>query len=119
MLAADGLSSRLRRRFSDDEPISSAYVAYRGVVPLTDLPDVDELALDDVVVYVGPGCHLVQYPLRQGTMFNQVAVFQSPKAQAGEPDWGLPTNSTRRSRPPATPSAPRCPPLARPLVANV
>lgn len=90
VLAADGLSSRLRRRFSDDEPISSAYVAYRGVVPLTDLPDVDELALDDVVVYVGPGCHLVQYPLRQGTLFNQVAVFQSPKAQAGEPEWGTP-----------------------------
>ena len=32
----------------------------------------------------------MQYPLRSGTMFNQVAVFQSPKALAGEEDWGTP-----------------------------
>jgi 3-hydroxybenzoate 6-monooxygenase len=90
VIAADGLGSRLRRRLSDDEPVSSAYVAYRGALPLGDLPDVSNLALDDVVVYVGPGCHLVQYPLRRGEMFNQVAVFRSPKALAGEDDWGTP-----------------------------
>ena len=44
----------------------------------------------DVVVYVGPQCHFVQYPLRGGEMFNQVAVFESPKALAGEDDWGTP-----------------------------
>lgn len=90
VIAADGLGSRLRRRLCDDEPVSSAYVAYRGAVPLSDLPNVSDLALDDVVVYVGPGCHLVQYPLRRGEMFNQVAVFRSPKALAGEDDWGTP-----------------------------
>jgi 3-hydroxybenzoate 6-monooxygenase len=90
VLAADGLGSRLRARLSDDEPVSSAYVAYRGALPLADLPDTRNLALDDVVVYVGPDCHLVQYPLRRCEMFNQVAVFQSPKALAGEDDWGTP-----------------------------
>jgi len=49
-----------------------------------------DLQLDDVVVYVGPKCHFVQYPLRGGEMFNQVAVFESPKAVAGEADWGTP-----------------------------
>ena len=44
----------------------------------------------DVVVYVGPGCHLVQYPLRRGEMFNQVAVFRSARALAGVDDWGTP-----------------------------
>ncbi len=43
----------------------------------------------DVVVYIGPRCHFVQYPLRGGEMFNQVAVFQSPKALAGQ-DWDTP-----------------------------
>lgn len=43
-----------------------------------------------MVLYVGPRCHFVQYPLRGGEMFNQVAVFQSPKALAGEEDWGTP-----------------------------
>ncbi|MDT7639399.1 MAG: 3-hydroxybenzoate 6-monooxygenase, partial [Pseudonocardiales bacterium] len=38
----------------------------------------------------GPHCHLVQYPLRRGEIFNQVAVFRSPRALAGEPDWGTP-----------------------------
>jgi 3-hydroxybenzoate 6-monooxygenase len=90
VLAADGLGSRLRAKLSDDEPVSSAYVAYRGALPLADLPDTSGLALDDVVVYIGPGCHFVQYPLRRGEMFNQVAVFRSPKALAGEEDWGTP-----------------------------
>ncbi|ODU06086.1 MAG: 3-hydroxybenzoate 6-hydroxylase [Pseudonocardia sp. SCN 72-86] len=90
VVAADGLNSQLRGRLSDDRPISSAYVAYRGAVPLSDMPDQDALALEDVTVFVGPACHLVQYPLRRGEMFNQVAVFQSPKALAGEADWGTP-----------------------------
>jgi 3-hydroxybenzoate 6-monooxygenase len=90
VLAADGLGSRLRRLLSDDDPVSSAYVAYRGAVPLADLPDTSTLALDDVVVYIGPHCHLVQYPLRRGEIFNQVAVFRSPRALAGEADWGTP-----------------------------
>jgi len=90
VVAADGLKSRLRGRLSADEPISSAYVAYRGAVPLEDVPDTSGIALEDVTVYVGPGCHLVQYPLRRGKMLNQVAVFQSPKALAGDDDWGTP-----------------------------
>lgn len=32
----------------------------------------------------------MQYPLRGGRMFNQVAVFESPNALAGEEDWGTP-----------------------------
>lgn len=90
LVAADGLGSRLRGRLSADSPVSSDYVAYRGAVPLEDLADVSELALQDVTFYVGPGCHLVQYPLRRGEMFNQVAVFRSPRALAGEEDWGTP-----------------------------
>jgi 3-hydroxybenzoate 6-monooxygenase len=90
VLAADGLNSALRRRLSDDEPVSSAYVAYRGAVPIENIGDTAGLALDDVVFHVGPHCHLVQYPLRRGEIFNQVAVFRSPRALSGEPDWGTP-----------------------------
>jgi 3-hydroxybenzoate 6-monooxygenase len=89
VLAADGLGSRLRRGLSDDEPVSSAHVAYRGALPI-DAFDTGTLDLDHVLVFVGPGCHLVQYPLRRGEIFNQVAVFRSPKALAGEQDWGTP-----------------------------
>jgi salicylate hydroxylase len=89
VIAADGLYSVARRLLSDDEPVSSAYVAYRGAIPVEQVAAMD-VSLKDVVVYVGPKCHFVQYPLRQGEMFNQVAVFESPKALAGEGDWGTP-----------------------------
>ena len=89
VIAADGLYSVARRMFSDDQPVSSSYVAYRGAIPVDQVQSMD-VSMSDVVVYVGPKCHFVQYPLRHGEMFNQVAVFESPKALAGEEDWGTP-----------------------------
>jgi 2-polyprenyl-6-methoxyphenol hydroxylase-like FAD-dependent oxidoreductase len=90
-LAADGLRSALRAKLSDDEPVCSGYVAYRGAFRTADIEDhLDENAMHDVVVYLGPGCHLVQYPLRRGEMFNTVAVFESPAFHRGETEWGGP-----------------------------
>jgi salicylate hydroxylase len=89
VVAADGLHSVARGQLVGDEPVNSAYVAYRGAVPM-DRARENNVSESDVVVYVGPGCHFVQYPLRGGDMFNQVAVFESPKARAGEEDWGTP-----------------------------
>lgn len=89
VIAADGLNSVARRLLSDDEPVSSSYVAYRGAIPIEQAADLD-VTLTDVTVFVGPHCHFVRYPLRQGEMLNQVAVFQSPKALAGEEEWGTP-----------------------------
>ncbi|MGP4025998.1 FAD-dependent oxidoreductase [Actinomadura sp. 3N407] len=90
-VGADGLRSRLRAKLSDDEPICSGYVAYRGAFPVADLgPKIGEDALRQVVFYIGPGCHMVRYPLRRGEIFNTVAVFKSPAYERGEEDWGGP-----------------------------
>lgn len=89
VIAADGLHSVARRLIVDDEPVSSAYVAYRGTTP-TASGRAAEVDLSEVVVYVGPRCHFVHYGLRGGELLNQVAVFESPKARAGEEDWGTP-----------------------------
>jgi salicylate hydroxylase len=89
VVAADGLHSVARKLLADDEPVNSAYVAYRGAVPIGKVRQ-NNVSETDVVVYIGPRCHFVQYPLRGGEMFNQVAVFESPKARAGEEDWGTP-----------------------------
>jgi len=70
VLAADGLTSTLRGQLSADVPVSSNYVAYRGAIPIDDVRDAKGLALDDVVAYIGPRCHFVQYSLRRGEMFN-------------------------------------------------
>lgn len=77
VIAADGLGSTLRQHLSDDEPVDSGFVAYRGTVPIAELSDTALLSLDEMVVYIGPSCHLVQYALRGGAMLNQVAVFRA------------------------------------------
>jgi len=88
VIAADGLHSAARGLLTDDEPVSSPYVAYRATVPIEQAGrDVD---LSEVSVHIGPHCHFVRYGLRGGQMLNQVAVFQSPKALAGRDDWGTP-----------------------------
>jgi salicylate hydroxylase len=90
-LAADGIRSALRRGLSDDAPVASGYIAYRGAFPVSELDvELDENALQDIVVYLGAGCHLVQYPLRGGEILNTVAVFESPAYRRGEEDWGTP-----------------------------
>ncbi len=88
LLAADGLHSRIRPLLHADEPVCSGYVAYRGAVPLDAVAHRSDLA--DVVVFVGPGRHFVQYPLRAGELYNQVAVFRSAGFARGEADWGGP-----------------------------
>lgn len=52
--------------------------------------------LRDVVAWIGPGLHLVQYPLRSGQMYNQVAVFRSDAFGRGEADWGNPEELEQR-----------------------
>ena len=89
VIAADGLHSAARQQLVGDATVNSAYVAYRGAVPIERVRE-NNVAETDVVVYIGPRCHFVQYPLRGGEMFNQVAVFESARARAGQEDWGTP-----------------------------
>jgi 2-polyprenyl-6-methoxyphenol hydroxylase-like FAD-dependent oxidoreductase len=93
-IGADGLRSSTRTLFSDDEPICSGYVAYRGAVPMEQVARHADLR--DVVAWIGPGLHLVQYPLRSGRMYNQVAVFRSDAFERGEEDWGNPQELEQR-----------------------
>jgi len=88
LVGADGLRSRVRALLDDSPPVASGYVAYRGAVDTETVPD--RSAGRDVVAFLGAGLHFVQYPLRGGLLYNQVAVFQSKRFLAGEEDWGLP-----------------------------
>lgn len=77
LIGFDGTHSIFRQKIVGDEPVPSAYVAYRGT---SSLPEDPEMAgLETVVGYIGPRFHFIQYPLRGGELLNQVAVFQSPR----------------------------------------
>lgn len=93
LVGADGLHSLVRTLVSDDEPICAGYVAYRGAIPLD--RSARPWSLDDVVAFIGPGVHFVQYPLRRGEIYNQVAVFRSDRYAAGDEEWGTPDELDR------------------------
>ncbi|WP_405009949.1 FAD-dependent monooxygenase [Kitasatospora sp. NBC_01539] len=91
VVAADGLHSRLRRALvGDGDPVCSRYVAYRGTLPTGRMTGqmARHAASEAVMVWAGPRMHLVQYPVRRGELYNQVAVFESDHYTPDSDDWG-------------------------------
>ncbi|GAC1403137.1 MAG: 3-hydroxybenzoate 6-monooxygenase [Candidatus Velthaea sp.] len=87
LVGADGLWSTIRTAIEDDgRPICSQYVAYRGAIPMNEMSE--HAGLDNVMLWTGPDMHLVQYPLRSGELYNQVAVFKSSRYSPETEDWG-------------------------------
>lgn len=85
VIGADGLWSRTRKLFVEDKAVCSHYVAYRGTIPISEIPEAN---LDDVVCWIGPNLHLVQYPVRRKELYNQVVVFRSYQYKEDSDDWG-------------------------------
>jgi 2-polyprenyl-6-methoxyphenol hydroxylase-like FAD-dependent oxidoreductase len=87
LVGADGLWSCARKVVHDDgEPVPAQFVAYRGAIPVEEAPPESEF--DSVLLWVGPDLHFVQYTVRSGKLFNQVAVFRSYRYKDGSEDWG-------------------------------
>jgi salicylate hydroxylase len=77
LIGADGLRSAVRAGLvTEGEPKPIGYVAHRTIVPMNELPAHIPFR-DEVVLWGGPGYHIVHYPLRHGTLFNIVAVFRT------------------------------------------
>jgi salicylate hydroxylase len=82
LIGADGLRSRVRAALNGaEEPVFTGQVAWRAVVPEQD----DRAAVAEV--HMGPGRHLVSYPLRGGTRRNIVAVEE--RRTWVEESWSL------------------------------
>lgn len=90
VIGADGLHSKTRKLFVDDQPVASQYVAYRGTIPMAEMAAQAGTNMDDVIMWVGPNLHLVQYPVRRGELYNQVIVFKSFRYTPDSDDWGAP-----------------------------
>jgi salicylate hydroxylase len=75
LVGADGVHSKIRASlFGDDAPVFSGCRAWRGVIPAASLP----ARLRDPMAYnwVGPGAHVIHYPLRGGELVNFVGIVE-------------------------------------------
>ena len=83
VVGCDGVKSVVREKLVGDAPRVSGHVVYRAVVPAEDMPA--DLRWNAPVVWAGPNCHLVHYPLRHGEQYNLVVTFHSRDKEV----WGV------------------------------
>jgi len=87
LIGADGVHSRIRQAlFGPDQPSFSGIVAWRGVIPTERLPE--RMARSVGTNWIGPGGHVVHYPLRAGSLMNFVGALERA-------DWQVESWSTR------------------------
>ncbi len=74
LIGADGVWSQVRQQIHPNNvPTFSGKTAWRALIPqslLKSFPDVDHVHL-----YMGPNCHLIHYPVGDGSLINVVAVI--------------------------------------------
>ncbi|MBD8531005.1 MULTISPECIES: 3-hydroxybenzoate 6-monooxygenase [unclassified Massilia] len=75
LIGCDGIKSVARDVVVGDAVRVSGHVVYRAVVPAAEMPEA--LRLNAPVLWAGPNCHLVHYPLRSGDQYNLVVTFHS------------------------------------------
>jgi salicylate hydroxylase len=85
VVGADGVHSRVRDWVTGgDEPVYSGTSGFRGLVPVELLPRLpDPGALQ---FWMGPGAHLLHYPISGGSVINFLAVIDEPE-QWTAPAW--------------------------------
>ena len=88
LIGCDGVRSAVRDALVGDAVRVSGHVVYRAVVDAADFPA--DLRWNAPVVWAGPDCHLVHYPLRHGEQYNIVVTFHSRQSER----WGVSEGSS-------------------------
>lgn len=83
VIGADGVRSVVRQKILGDPPRVTGHVVYRAVVEKDDMPE--DLRINAPVLWAGPRCHLVHYPLRGGEQYNLVVTFHSREKE----EWSV------------------------------
>jgi salicylate hydroxylase len=89
LIAGDGVRSRVRQvLFGDDQPKFTGIMAWRATVPMDRVPA--HMRRPVATNWVGPGSHIVHYPVHRGDRMNVVAVLERD-------DWTIESWTTRGS----------------------
>ncbi|MBD1588380.1 3-hydroxybenzoate 6-monooxygenase [Pseudomonas typographi] len=83
VVGCDGVKSVVREKLLGDTHRVTGHVVYRAVVDKANMPE--ELRINAPVLWAGPHCHLVHYPLRGGEQYNLVVTFHSREQE----QWGV------------------------------
>jgi salicylate hydroxylase len=83
LIGCDGGKSAVRQRLIGDAERVSGHVVYRAVVEAKEFPV--QLQWNVPVLWVGPDCHVVHYPVRHGSHYNLVVTFHSNRQET----WGV------------------------------
>ncbi len=83
LIGCDGVKSVVRQALLGDAPRVTGHVVYRAVIERDDMPE--DLRINAPVLWAGPHCHLVHYPLRGGSQYNLVVTFHSRQTE----EWGV------------------------------
>jgi len=87
LIGADGVHSTVRQAlFGADKPTFTGNIAWRGIAPMEKLPS--RMARLVGTNWIGPGGHVVHYPLRGGKLMNFVGLRERA-------DWQIESWSTR------------------------
>ena len=90
LIGADGVHSRIRQALlGPDRPEFTGTIAWRGIVAMERLPK--HMARMVGSNWVGPGGHIVHYPLRAGKVMNFVGVLERS-------DWRIESWTARGTR---------------------
>ena len=76
LIGADGLRSKIRETLKKGEPdpLNPGLMAARAVPDINTVPH--EVRRHRITIWLGPGCHTIYYPLRNGTILNLACVFE-------------------------------------------
>lgn len=94
LVAADGLWSVVRQDvLCDGLPEATGHLAYRALVPQQALPAA--LRSQQVTVWLGPGLHVVQYPVQGGASLNLVVIVHQRAVASAPQEWDGPADAAR------------------------
>ena len=88
LIGADGVHSRIRGALFGADPLKfTGMVAWRALITMSRLPD--RMARKVATNWIGPGGHVVHYPLNDGTVMNFVGTLEGNNWSS--PPWNATT----------------------------